>query len=169
MNCIHVVGRKNHGKTTLIVELLQEYRRQGVRVGSIKHSVHRHELDPPGKDSHRHREAGANPAAVISRNLVGVFVARDDATDAYASIAPLFADCALVLVEGDIQAAAPKIEVWRECQDTNCLASERDDILAVVSDDAPPTSLPVWPRRGVAQIAANLLEMVRAWGHQGRK
>ena len=164
MNCIHVVGRKNHGKTTLIVELLQEYRRQGVRVGSIKHSVHRHELDPPGKDSHRHREAGANPAAVISRNLVGVFVPRDEATDAYASIAPLFADCALVLVEGDIHATAPKIEVWRECQGTSCLAAERDDILAMVSDDAPPTSLPVWPRRAVAQIVENLLAMVRAQG-----
>jgi molybdopterin-guanine dinucleotide biosynthesis protein B len=164
MKRIHIVGRKNHGKTTLIAELLDAFRRQGVRVGSIKHSAHRHELDLPGKDSYRHREAGANPAAVICRNMVGVFVPRDEATDAYASIAPLFADCALVLVEGDIDAAAPKIEVWRECQGTSCLAAERDDILAVVSDDAPPTSLPVWPRRGVAQIVANLLAMVRTQG-----
>jgi molybdopterin-guanine dinucleotide biosynthesis protein B len=160
MKRIHIVGRKNHGKTTLIVDLLEECRRRGIRVGSIKHSAHRHELDPPGKDSYRHREAGANPAAIVSRNLVGVFVPRDDATDAYASIAPLFADCELVLVEGDIDAQSPKIEVWRECRGTTCLAAERDDILAVVSDDAPPTSLPVWPRQGVVQIVENLLEMV---------
>jgi len=164
MRRVHIVGRKNHGKTTLIVDLLEEFRRRGIRVGSIKHSVHRHELDPPGKDSYRHRAAGANPAAVVSHSLIGVFVPRDEATDAYASIAPLFADCVLVLVEGDIHTAAPKVEVWRECRGTNCLASERDDILAVVSDDAPPVSLPVWPRQGVARIAENLLELVRAQG-----
>lgn len=162
MKRVHIVGRKNHGKTTLIVELLEEFRRQGIRVGSIKHSAHRHELDLPGKDSYRHREAGANPAAIVSRSLIGVFVPRDEATDAYATIAPLFAQCALVLVEGDIHAAAPKIEVWRECQETNCLANERDDILAVVSNDAPPVSAPIWPRQGLARIAENLLELVRA-------
>ena len=57
MNRIHIVGRKNHGKTTLIVEVLAEFHRRGIRVGAIKHSAHRRELDPPGKDSYRHREA----------------------------------------------------------------------------------------------------------------
>jgi molybdopterin-guanine dinucleotide biosynthesis protein B len=157
MNRIHIVGRKNHGKTTLIVELLEEFRRRGVSVGSVKHSAHRHELDPPGKDSYRHRAAGANPAAIVSRNLVGVFVRRDEITDCYAVIGPLFSGCKLVLVEGDIDARAPKIEVWRACRGTPCLATERDDILAVVSDDSPPVSLPVWPRGDIAHLADRLL------------
>lgn len=157
MNRIHIVGRKNHGKTTLIVEVLAEFHRRGIRVGAIKHSAHRHELDPPGKDSYRHREAGANPAAVVSRSLIGVFVPRDEATDCYATIAPLFSGCKLVLVEGDVDATAPKIEVWRECRGTTCLATERDDILAVVSDDAPHVSLPVWPRGDVVRLADGIL------------
>jgi molybdopterin-guanine dinucleotide biosynthesis protein B len=164
MKRIHLVGRRNHGKTTLIVELLEECRRRGIRAGSIKHSAHRHELEPPGKDSYRHRQAGASPAAIMSHSLIGVFVPRNEGTDAYASIAPLFADCELVLVEGDIDAAAPKVEVWRECHGTACLAAERDDIRAIVSDDAPPVSLPVWPRCNVAQILDNLLAMVQSPG-----
>lgn len=161
MKRIHIVGRKNHGKTTLIVDLLEECRRRGLRVGSIKHAAHRHELDTPGKDSYHHRQAGANPAAVISHNLIGVFLARDEGNDAYASIASLFADCALVLVEGDIDARAPKIEVWRESLGTECLATERSDILAIVSDDVPPTSLAVWPRCQVGQLVDRLFELVR--------
>ena len=64
---IHVVGRRNHGKTTLLVELVEELCRRGLRVGTLKHSSHTHELDTPGKDSHRHRLAGLNAAVRASR------------------------------------------------------------------------------------------------------
>lgn len=159
MKRVHIVGRKNHGKTTLIVELLEEFRRRGIHVGSIKHSAHQHELDPPGKDSYRHRHAGADPAAIISKNLLGVFVARKEEVDPYAAIAPLFADCVLVLVEGGIDADAPKVEVWRACHGQDPLAASRADISAVISDDAPAVPLPVWPRRSAAELAEKLLQI----------
>ena len=76
MQTIHIVGRQNHGKTTLIVELIEEFRRRGLRVGTFKHSAHAHELDTPGKDSHRHRLAGAEPVAGITAELIGVFPPR---------------------------------------------------------------------------------------------
>jgi len=69
---IHIVGRKNHGKTTLMVDLIEEFTRRGLRVGSMKHSIHVHELDQPGKDSYRHRHAGADPSAVVTRDMVCV-------------------------------------------------------------------------------------------------
>ena len=59
MHRLHIIGGKNHGKTTLIVELVQELTKRNLRVGTIKHTHHRHELDVPGKDSYRHRLAGA--------------------------------------------------------------------------------------------------------------
>ena len=59
MRRIHIIGRKNSGKTTLVVELVQQLSAMGKRVATIKHTHHRHELDVPGKDSYRHREAGA--------------------------------------------------------------------------------------------------------------
>ena len=55
--------KNDRGKTTLLIELVEELTRRGVRVGTIKHSSHSHELDTPGKDSFRHRQAGATPAA----------------------------------------------------------------------------------------------------------
>ncbi len=69
MKRLHVIGGKNHGKTTLVVDLIAELTSRGFRVGSIKHTHHEHELDIPGKDSHRHRSAGACKAAILSRSM----------------------------------------------------------------------------------------------------
>ncbi len=160
MNRIHVVGRKNHGKTTLIVDLVQEFCRRGICVGTIKHSPHVHELDHPGKDSHRHRTAGAQPAAIITADSIGVFMSRDGRSE-YERLAPLFADCTLVLIEGDIDAAGPKIEVWRAARGTRCLVSERSDLAAVVSDDQPEVSVPVWPRHDLPRLADCILELAQ--------
>jgi len=158
MNRIHIVGRKNHGKTTLVVELAQEFRRRGIRVGTIKHSRHVHELDTPGKDSHRHRAAGGQPAAVITGDSVGVFLSRDG-RDEYERLEPLYADCQIVLVEGDIEAAGVKVEVWRAEKGAACLAAEWANISAVVSDDRADVSVPVWPRSNVALLADKLWDL----------
>lgn len=156
--CIHIVGRKNHGKTTLVVDLVREFCRRNIRVGTIKHSRHAHELDTPGKDSHRHRQAGGNPAAILTQDSIGVFLHRDEGDDCYQRLAPLFADCDLVLVEGDIEAGGINVEVWRQTMGTPCLAAERGDITAVVSDDQPPVTVPVWPRNDLTRLAEQIWE-----------
>lgn len=158
MNRIHIIGRKNHGKTTLVLELVQEFCRRGIRVGTIKHSRHVHELDTPGKDSYRHRAAGGCPAAVISGEAVGVFLSRDG-RDEYERLEPLYADCQIVLVEGDVEAAGLKLEVWRAAQGSACLAHARADITAVISDDRPEVSVPVWPRNDVAGLADRIADL----------
>lgn len=162
-HCIHIVGRKNHGKTTLVVDLVREFCRRGVRVGTIKHSRHAHELDTPGKDSHRHRQAGGNPAAILTKDSIGVFLHRTEGDDCYQRLAPLFADCELVLVEGDIEAGGINVEVWRQAVGTPCLAAERADIAAVVTDDHPAVAVPIWPRTGVARLA----DLVRVLARPG--
>ncbi len=160
-NYVHIVGRKNHGKTTLVVDLVAEFCRRDVRVGTIKHSHHQHDLDTPGKDSYLHRHAGANPAAIVTADTLGVFLRREPRADFYAPLAPWFADCDLVLVEGDIEASGLKIEVWRAAAGAPCLASERPDIAAVVSDDALAVAVPVWPRSDVAGLADRILALAR--------
>lgn len=158
MNRIHIVGRKNHGKTTLIVELLHELRGRGVRVGSIKHSSHAHELDTPGKDSHRHRQAGAEPASIVTPESIGVFLPRPTMS-VYDLLEPLYTNCELVVVEGHIEAAGNKVEVWRAAMGTPCLATEHADILAVISDDQPPVSVPVWPRGDITRLGDHILAL----------
>ncbi|GAB6166353.1 molybdopterin-guanine dinucleotide biosynthesis protein B [Thermostilla marina] len=160
MNLIHIVGRKNHGKTTLVTALLEEFRRREIRVGSIKHSPHVHELDTPGKDSHRHRLAGASPVAVVTSELLGIYIPRTDG-DFLTALAPLFAPCRLVLVEGFVDGPGKKIEVWRAERQTTPLALEHDDIVAVVSDDHPDVPVPVWLRKDVSAIADRILELAQ--------
>jgi len=62
MTPIHIVGHAGCGKTTLIVDLVKNFVKKNIIVGTLKHSAHVHELDKPGKDSFRHRTAGAAPS-----------------------------------------------------------------------------------------------------------
>jgi len=157
MRILHVVGRQNNGKTTLICELVGELASRGYRVGTIKHSTHDHEFDRPGKDSYRHRQAGALPAGVISAGQLAVYLPRSPEQDPIISLAPIFEACDLVLVEGFIERGGPKIEVWRQEIGKSLLANEHPEIIAVVSDDAPAVRVPVWPRSDLVGLASRIL------------
>jgi molybdopterin-guanine dinucleotide biosynthesis protein B len=159
MKYIHIVGRQNHGKTTLLVDLIEELSRRGVRTGTIKHTSHAHELDTPGKDSFRHRRAGANPVAIVSKDLIGVYLPRDPQADFYDYLTDIFADCDLVLIEGHLDGPGTKIEVWRQENGGIPLAAERGDIAAIVSDDPVSLDVPVWPRKNVAALADCILAL----------
>ncbi len=159
MKRIHIVGRKNHGKTTLIVELIEQLTHRGLRVGAIKHTRHAHELDVPGKDSHRQRAAGADPVAVVTKDTVGLYIARPPDDRFYDLLAPLFCGCDLVLVEGHVDSDAIKIEVWRAAAGGKCLASERSDIKALVTDDEPRIGIPIWPRGDVLRLVDRIISL----------
>ena len=163
MRRIHILGRKNHGKTQLVTELVEELTGRGWQVGTIKHTHHRHELDTPGKDSHRHRVAGSAVVGILSPAMTAVFVpsAPDTAPgERYAAMAPLFAKCDLVLVEGDTQTDGFKIEVWRAARETPPLAIEDPSIRAVVTDDPLSLPVPLLPRSDVPRQAAWILARV---------
>ncbi|MFZ5570664.1 MAG: molybdopterin-guanine dinucleotide biosynthesis protein B [Thermodesulfobacteriota bacterium] len=159
MNLIHIVGRKNNGKTKLIVELIREMQHRGFRVGAIKHSGHAHELDTPGKDSYHHRMAGAEPVAVIARDQSAVYLPRRENVHPMDVIAPLFAETDLVLVEGFIEGPGKKIEVWRKEMGSSPIFYERNDIMAVITDDSIHTALPIWPRNDVPKIIAGICRL----------
>ncbi len=171
MRRLHILGRKNHGKTQLVVELVEELTARGLRVATIKHTHHHHELDTPGKDSHRHRAAGAAAVGILSPAMSAAFLPTEKLSvgaDRYAPFAVMFADCDLVIVEGDSQAAAPKIEVWRVELDTEPLATQDKSILVVVTDDPLATSTQVLSRAAVAPLADWIMEHVMARGSSPR-
>lgn len=159
MRLVHIVGRQNNGKTTLICELVEELVRRGFRVGTIKHSSHDHELDHPGKDSFRHRHAGARPASVVSAHQLAIYLPRAADEDPLELLEPAFGACDLVLVEGFIERDGTKIEVWRREIGKPLLAGERPGIVAVVSDDNPVVRQPVWPRSDVPHLADEVLRL----------
>lgn len=164
MRRVHLIGRRNHGKTTLMVALARELTERGLTVGTIKHSGHDHQLDRPGKDSFRHREAGGSPAAVITPTTTAVYLDRDVAAP-YATLEPLYQGCDLVLVEGDADARAPKVEVWRAAPGSEPMALTRPEVAAVITDDPAELPCPRWPRREIPRIADNLLALL----DQGRE
>ncbi len=161
MKRIHIIGRKNSGKTTLVAELVAHLSQQGVVVGTVKHTHHQHELDTPGKDSHRHREAGARVVGILSPDLNAVFFQPEQAHDAperYDAIAPMFAQCDIVLVEGHSHTTAAKVEVWRAANDRPAMALEDPAILAVVTDDPLEANVTLLARSDIAALADQLMQ-----------
>lgn len=107
MKRLHIVGGKKQGKTALMERLVRELTGRGMRVGTIKHTSHAHDIDTPGTDSYRHRAAGASPSAFMTPGGVAVFLPGGQS---YEDLAPLFLDCDIVLVEGDRETDAPKVD-----------------------------------------------------------
>jgi molybdopterin-guanine dinucleotide biosynthesis protein B len=163
MNRIHIVGRKNSGKTTLIVELVNHLTKQGLRVGTIKHTHHHHELDTPGKDSFRHREAGAHAVGILSPQMNAVFWPQhtddsDSRQDSnYDRFQTLMRDCDVVLVEGDSGTSAVRVEVWRSEISTEPIFKSDSSISAVVTDDRASTNVPVFQRHDLHDLVGWLL------------
>ena len=156
---LQIIGHPGCGKTTLIVEIIEELVKRRFKVGTIKHSAHHHELDKPGKDSFLHREAGGYPAAVATKNQLAVYMTRQPQEDPFNDLAPLFEKTDLVLIEGYISGPGKKVEVWRKELGTTPLVLERDDIEAVVTDDKIETDRPVWPRSDISNLADHICRL----------
>lgn len=161
---IHIVGRKNAGKTTLVCDLIAALTQQGLRVATVKHTHHQHELDVPGKDSWRHREAGAAAVGILSPGMVAMFLPQDReqvGQQRYQLFdAAAFQDCDLLLVEGDLQADAPRVEVWRAVVGEQPWAATDNGIVAVVTEDVPlNVSCPLWRRDDVAGLVSRILQL----------
>ena len=161
---IHIVGRRNAGKTTLVCDLVCELSSRGLHVATVKHTHHHHELDTPGKDSWKHRDAGACGVGILSPQMMAAFVPTDrkeQVLDEYSQLSRLFGHCDLLLVEGDLHTNAKKVEVWRDSVDEPPYAcSEQHDILAVISDTEGCFSGSVWPRHDIKSIADQVLKEV---------
>lgn len=144
---IAIVGKSNSGKTTLVERLLPALLAKGVRVGTIKHTRHDAALDTPGKDSWRHRRAGAAAVLVASRSGISLVSAENG--DHPENLLKYFPGIDLVLAEGYKRAACDKIEVFRSAAHERpaCLHDTR--LIAMVSDDAVDSPV---PRFGLDQI-----------------
>jgi molybdopterin-guanine dinucleotide biosynthesis protein B len=131
---VSIVGRSNTGKTTLIEKMIGELVRRGYRVATIKHNLHGFDIDHPGKDSWRHREAGARMTVLASPKKMALIkdVERDYTID---EIRDRYVDDAdIILVEGYKENDFPKIEVFRSTLGVELLSRKEGNLLAVASD-----------------------------------
>lgn len=135
-NVLCLAGWSGSGKTTLLVALLPLLIARGLRVSTIKHTHHRVDLDQPGKDSFRHREAGAHEVLVASSARWALLHELDGPEPSLAELVGRLAPVDLVLVEGFKFSAFPKIEIHRPALGKPPLWPGRPDIVAVASDTA---------------------------------
>ncbi|MEK0083871.1 molybdopterin-guanine dinucleotide biosynthesis protein B [Benzoatithermus flavus] len=160
MQVFGVVGWKNNGKTTLVVRLVEHLTGRGLRVSTVKHAHHEVELDQPGKDTWRHREAGAQEVVLATaRRFAIVHELRGAPEPSLDELLARLAPCDLVLVEGFKRFAHPKLEVHRRARGTPLLAREDPSIVALATDEPfPDLPLPQFDLDDVAGIAAFILE-----------
>jgi molybdopterin-guanine dinucleotide biosynthesis protein B len=151
-------GWSGSGKTTLIEKLLPLFGARGLRVSLIKHAHHTFDVDHPGKDSHRHRQAGATEILVSSsRRWVLMHELRGAREPSFEEQIGRFSPCDLLLVEGYKFAPIPKLEVWRAETGEGLLHPQDPHIVAVASDAKLETKLPLLDLNDAAAIAAFIL------------
>ena len=152
---ITFVGHSNSGKTTLIEKLIPELKRRGYRIGTIKHTHHGFSMDQKGKDTYRHRAAGAD--AVLAASSGQISLVKSIPEDSLDSLLPYFQDMDIVLVEGFKQEKKPKIEVFRSQIHQTPLFPEDDLLVAVVTDSLYSARVPVFQFEDI-QAICDLIE-----------
>lgn len=160
MKVFGVVGWKNNGKTTLVVRLVEHLSATGWRVSTVKHAHHAVDLDQPGKDTWRHREAGAQEVVLATaRRWAVIHELRQEPEPPLAELLARLSPVDIVLVEGFKRFPHPKLEVHRRERGTPLLARDDPTIVALASDEpVPDLALPRFDLDDIPAIAGFLLQ-----------
>lgn len=171
MKVLGFCGASGVGKTTLVERLIPLLREQGLRVSVIKHAHKRFDIDQPGKDSHRHRSAGATEVLVASDQRLALL--REYDQPGLPSVHALLAElspCDWALIEGYKHAGLPKVEVWRAALGQGALYPD-DPFVVAVATDAPqqlpqPTGRPVFDMADAGAVARWMLDGGQRFDYQ---
>ena len=132
-----LAGWSGSGKTTLAEKLIKVLSERGLTVATIKHAHHKFDADMPGKDSWRHRKAGAGQVLVSSAMRSAHFIEHDREEPSLEMLLARLNPCDIVLVEGFKKEAIPKLEIYRGELELSPLYPEDPHIIALVSDTPP--------------------------------
>lgn len=153
---IGVAGFKNSGKTTLVEKLVHALTARGYRISTVKHAHHSFDIDHEGRDSFRHRKAGATEVAVISRERWAIIhEQRGEEPPPLEAILDKLAPCDLVIVEGYKRDTHDKIEVRNLALDPPPLAGDDPTVVAIAATGpVPGAPVPVFDRDDVTALVA---------------
>jgi len=158
MNVFGFAGYSGSGKTTLLERLIPYFAGRGLKVALIKHAHHDFDIDQPGKDSYRHRQAGASEVLITSSQRWALMHelrgAQEPGLQAHlARLSP----CDLVLVEGFKREPIPKLEIHRAANGKPLLFPEDPHIVAIATDVPLATTLPRFDLNAVEMIGQFIL------------
>jgi molybdopterin-guanine dinucleotide biosynthesis protein B len=149
---ISVVGTSGVGKTCLLERLIPEFTQRGFKVGTIKHHMHRFEMDKPGKDSWRHMQAGAAATMISSPNRIGM-VMNVDHDHSPNELGAFLCNVDIILTEGYKRGDNPKIEVFSSRVHKAPLCKGDVHLLAVVSDTTVNLDVPQFSMHEIEGLA----------------
>lgn len=150
---VSIVSKKKSGKTTLLEKLIPALKRKGYRVGTVKHDSHGFDIDHQGKDSWRHKQAGADTVVISSVWKISLIKDLTQEMSLDHIVNQHFFDMDIVITEGYKRAGKPQIEVFRSAAHSKPMHTkeEKDTLVAVVSD--VPLDLDV-PQFGINDVEA---------------
>ncbi|MGY8679086.1 molybdopterin-guanine dinucleotide biosynthesis protein B [Bradyrhizobium sp. UFLA05-153] len=158
MKIIGLAGWSGAGKTTLLTRLIPHFNAQGLRVSVIKHAHHHFDVDVPGKDSWRHREAGAAEVLVSSANRWALMhELRGAAEPRLPELLAKLSAVDLVVVEGFKREPHRKIEVYRAANGKPLLFPDDPGIVGIAADVTVETRLPTVHLDDIPAVAALVL------------
>ena len=158
MKIYGVTGWKNAGKTGLMERLVTEITARGFSVSTVKHAHHSFDVDHPGRDSYRHREAGAREVLLSSRNRVALMQElRDQDEPSLDNLLKRLSPVDLVLIEGYKRDRHPKVEAHRQEPGNPLIAPDDPTIRAVASDTPLELDRPVFDLNDTKAIADFIL------------
>jgi molybdopterin-guanine dinucleotide biosynthesis adapter protein len=162
MKTFGFAGWSGSGKTTLIEKLIPRFVGHGLRVSLVKHAHHTFDVDHPGKDSYRHRQAGAAEILVTSsRRWVLMHELRGAQEPPFEEQLKRISPCDLLLVEGFKFAPIPKLEVWRKETGEALLHPNDTHIVALATDAKVQTKLPRLELNDDAAMALFILKFLK--------
>ena len=155
MKVFGVTGWKNSGKTGLVERLVSEFISRGLSVSTVKHAHHTFDVDHPGRDSYRHRAAGAKEVLLVSKNRWAIMhELRDEDEPELSEILKKVEKVDLVIIEGFKRDRHHKIEAFREETGTSAIAREDESIVAVAADiSLTDLKIPVFDLNNTSEIA----------------
>ena len=154
---IAIIGKSGSGKTTLIEKLIPCLKRRGYRLGIVKHVFHGFEMDKQGKDSWRHKQAGADATLVLTAGTIAMV--KDAREPALADMTSYLADMDIIIAEGFKGSDVPRIEVFRkDGPHREPLFLDGRPIVALVTDGDYDPGVPVFGLEAVESLAAFIAE-----------
>lgn len=148
-----IVGASDSGKTTFLEKLIPELTLRGYRVGTVKHDAHGFEMDREGKDTWRHRQAGAQTIAISSPAQVASIRRIASEMDLEEVAGRYFWGEDILITEGFKRSRFPKIEVFRSVIEPSPICGSGDNRIALITDDPVQTDAPVFGFAQVAKVA----------------
>lgn len=162
---VSIVGKSGSGKTTLLEKVISELTRRGYRVGVLKHDAHGFEIDHEGKDSWRHKQAGARVVALSSPEKFAVIKDVEKEWPPERLIASYLSGVDVVVLEGFKKSPFPKIEVVRKANSSRPVCAKDKNLMAFASDFKVSRRLPVYKLNDFKGIS-DLIEERIIKGHR---